>query len=163
MRWLRGLLVVAGCLMVIHAARGVYAGLGGQDLYHYLRYFVVAWLVNDLIFVPVVIGLGFVATRWLPLWAKPFAQGALFVALAVVVVAYPLLTGHGKAPDNPSALPRDYWAGLLVTLALVGAAATALALRARSGVTFCSKAWPFRSAKPRFAAKRDADRSLEDS
>ncbi|MBB5873023.1 hypothetical protein F4553_006457 [Allocatelliglobosispora scoriae] len=145
MKWIRGLLVVAGVWMVVHAVRGVYAGLGGQDLFHYVRYLLGAWLLNDLVLVPIVIGLGFVATRWLPPWAKPYAQGALLCALSVVIVAYPLLTGHGKASDNPSALPRNYWVGLLVTLAAIGAVATGLALRANSSRVGAKKAEPPRS------------------
>lgn len=128
MIWIRRLLVATGAVIVVLAVRGVLTSLG-PDLDHYLRYIVVAWLANDLLVLPAAICLGFVLTRWLPTWAKPVVQAALFISLAVVIVALPSVIGKGVPADNPSALPRNYTVGLIVTLSAVWLVTAALVAR----------------------------------
>jgi hypothetical protein len=51
------------------------------------------------------------------------------VSLAVGVVAFPLVLGFGRTPDNPSILPLAYGRGLFLILALTWAVAlTSVAL-----------------------------------
>jgi hypothetical protein len=126
MSWIRRLLVAGG---VGIAAVGV-AGLlrdNGSELPHYLRYVIVGWLASDLLVLPLAIVVGFVTARWLPGWARPVVQGALLISAAVTVVAFPLVLGRGRGADIPSALPRDYGRGVLITLAGVWIVAAALA------------------------------------
>jgi hypothetical protein len=44
--------------------------------------------------------------------SRAIIQAALIATAAVTLVALPLVLGYGRAADNPSALPRDYPAGL---------------------------------------------------
>jgi hypothetical protein len=118
LRAIRLFLIALGAFILVVAIRGVLGALG-PDLPHYIRYFVTAWLANDLFVMPLAIIAGFVLSRWLPASVKPVIQAALFISLAVVVIAYPLVLGRGVPGDNPSALPRNYTIGLLVTLGVV--------------------------------------------
>lgn len=59
---------------------------------------------------------------------RPVVQAALLASAAVVIIALPAVTGHGRSSELPSALPRDYPRGLLIILGCIWAAATAAML-----------------------------------
>ena len=89
---------------------------------------VLAAVTHDLLVVPVVLAAGLVLRR-APEWARAPLQGTLLICAVVVLGSVPVLGRFGARPDNPSLLPRDYPAGLAVTLGLVllaGAALTVL-------------------------------------
>lgn len=78
-----------------------------------LRWVVGLNLAHDLILSPLVFGVGYVVHR------RRWLAGGLFVSGVVTLVAFPLVRGYGRRPGDPSAFPRDYGRGLLVTLAAV--------------------------------------------
>ena len=55
-------------------------------------------------------------------------QGALAVSGIVALFSYPLVRGFGLAANNPTSLPHNYAAGLLVVLGVVWAVAAAIAV-----------------------------------
>jgi hypothetical protein len=57
-------------------------------------------------------------------------MGALAVSAVLVLISVPALTGAGRLANNPSILPRDYWAGRGQALAAPWIVAAGLALRA---------------------------------
>ena len=94
-----------------------------------LRWVVGLTLAHDLVLAPVVLLTGVLVHR------RPWLAGGLLVSGVVALVAFPLVRGYGRRPGDPSALPRDYDRGLLLTLAavwLVTAAGAALAHRRRA-------------------------------
>lgn len=78
-------------------------------------------VAHDLVVAPVVLGVGRLVRRW------PSVAVGLLLSGVVVLFAFPFVRGYGRRADDPSALPRDYRAGLLVVLAVIWAA---VALRA---------------------------------
>lgn len=91
-------------------------------------------LAHDLLLVPIGLVVAVVVGRFVPRWAAAPALVALALSVVLTFVAYPALTRNGVRPSNPTLLPRDTLAGLLVSVAVVwvGAAGWALWRRSRS-------------------------------
>jgi hypothetical protein len=89
-------------------------------------------IAHDAVLLPVVIGVGAVAGRFLPGSARTPVRVASVISLAVSVVALPLVLGYGRSADNPSSLPLAYGTGLVEVLGAVwGAALLAVVVRVR--------------------------------
>lgn len=84
---------------------------------------VVAALAHDLVIAPIAFTLGWLARRAVPGRVRASLQGAVLVAVGLVLVAVPALGRYGERSDNTSVLPRDYTQGLLVALGCVAAGA----------------------------------------
>jgi hypothetical protein len=67
--------------------------------------------------------------RAVPGRARPVVQAALVVSAVVALFAYPLVRAYGLAVNNPTSLPHNYAANLLVVLGVVWAVAAVLVLR----------------------------------
>jgi hypothetical protein len=78
---------------------------------------------------PLVILAAVLLARAVPGRARPFVQAALVVSAVAALFAYPLVRAYGLATNNPTSLPHNYSANLLVVLGVVWAAAAALAFR----------------------------------
>lgn len=104
-----------------------------------VRFVVGAALVHDLVLAPVVVLAGWVLAKAVPPRIRGPVQAALVVSAMVALFSVPFVRGYGRAVTNPSILPRNYGAGLAVTLGAVwAAAAAAVALRcwrARGGAS----------------------------
>ncbi len=84
---------------------------------------VATWLVvgtfaHDGLLAPIIVVLGVLVVRLLPIWARmPLVTG--FVVLgSATIVAYPVLSGNGEDSTIPSLLDRNYVGGWLVLAAL---------------------------------------------
>ncbi len=125
---MRGVLIATGAVLMGYAVLGAATDPdlkpGGVVL------FLAAVLVaHDVLLLPVTIAAGALLARFVPRRALPGIRAAAIVSLAVGVVAFPLVLGFGRAPDNPSILPLAYGRGLLLILALTWAVAlTSVAL-----------------------------------
>lgn len=75
-------------------------------------------LVHDALIAPAVFAVAFTIVRVVPARVRPFLRAGLILSGAVLVVAFPVIAGPGK-PGNPSALPRDYPAGLAAILGII--------------------------------------------
>ena len=126
MVWTRRILVAGGTAAVVNAAIGLPSNLAAQDLRHYLRFFVLAFLVTLAVLLPAVLAVGRLLRRYVPARSRPVLQGVLFVSAMVFIEALPALTGKGREADLPSALPRDYVHGLAVALGAIWSAALVL-------------------------------------
>ncbi|MEV4642507.1 hypothetical protein AB0J80_34705 [Actinoplanes sp. NPDC049548] len=123
----RRLLIGTGALVIAYAISGAIADpdlkVGGVVL------FLGAVLgLHDAVFMPLVLGAGALLTR-----SHPLVRAALIVSLAVTLVALPLVLGHGRDPDNPSALPLPYGRGLGAVLIAIWAPTLAFLALRRSG------------------------------
>jgi hypothetical protein len=88
--------------------------------------FLAAVLVaHDGVLLPLTLGVGALVGRYVPADARTTVRAAAVCSLAVTVVAMPLVLGHGRSADNPSALPLPYGRGLLVVLGTIWTAAFA--------------------------------------
>ncbi|MUL46197.1 hypothetical protein FZI85_09385 [Mycobacterium sp. CBMA293] len=76
-------------------------------------------LVHDFVFAPACVALGAVGRRILPgSWRTPVAVASL-CTIVLALLAVPVYTKPGIAPDNDTVLDRDYHAGLLIAVAIV--------------------------------------------
>ncbi|HEU4481359.1 MAG TPA: hypothetical protein VFS18_05690 [Actinomycetota bacterium] len=92
----------------------------------WVRWFLGAALVHDLLLAPVVFGAGRLVRRW----GTPVKNGVVASGV-LVLIAYPLVRGFGRNPANPSILPSNYAIDLLVLLAVVWAAVGVVMLSER--------------------------------
>ncbi|MFL6089374.1 MAG: hypothetical protein ACJ71Z_04445 [Aeromicrobium sp.] len=87
---------------------------------------------HDALLAPTALVIGWLLVRALPQWARgPAAAGGIVLG-TLTLVAVPVLGAFGRRPDNPSLLPRDYWAGWLAVAAVVALCVMIAALVARS-------------------------------
>jgi hypothetical protein len=123
---------------------GVLDALGSSRLTHpaeLARWVIGGIVVVDLVVIPIALLVGrALAGRALLRWALA-ASGIL------AVVAWPYVRGYGRDPNNPSLLPRSYGTGLVVTIAVVWAAA---------GAWWASEGWQ-RRRRRRHAADQQLD------
>ena len=95
-------------------------------------------VVNDLVVVPVTIGLALLARRLCPPWLLAPVQLGLIVTAAVLVYAAPIVGGFGRsAAAGASRLPWNYTQNVAVVLGVVWGVVVLLAVwswrrRARS-------------------------------
>lgn len=134
--WWRWLFLLPGFAAVVYGGYGLLTAGGRVPLGSWLRWFIGAALVHDLLIAPLWIGLGWLAARFLPRAARaPVVVGGA-VSGVLVVVALPFVLAYGRDPADPSFLPRDYGVTLLVVVAVVLAVTAvwaALAVRAQAG------------------------------
>lgn len=133
MKLMRALLISVGVLM----------GLWGLWLVRDFRFdqlrSAVTWLaggvvVHDAILAPLVVGIGVVLARVVPVYArKPVTVGLILWGTVTIAVAN-VLSGVGGKPDNDTILNRPYVATWLVmtVVAFAGIAVYSAALRKAS-------------------------------
>ena len=93
----------------------------------------VLWLLgslvaHDLVIAPATFAVGAALRRSAPRSLLRPLQAALILSGIFVLFSITLLGGWGRDAGNPSILPRNYAAGLLVALAVVWGATSALAV-----------------------------------
>ena len=93
------------------------------------RFVVGGALLHDLLVAPLVILAALLVARAVPGRARPFVQAALLVSAVVALFAYPLVRAYGLATNNPTSLPHNYAANLLIVLGVVWAVVALLAFR----------------------------------
>ena len=84
-------------------------------------------VLHDGLLMPAFVAVGVLVHRLVPRRVRAVVQAALIATASVTLVALPLALGYGRIADNPSALPRDYPGGLLLTVATIWAAAAVAA------------------------------------
>jgi hypothetical protein len=117
-RWWTWPVIVLGAAI---CAWAVFGAISDDEIASPLRWagwLVIPAIIHDTIWAAAV-GVGAVASIWLPRWAKiPFRVG-LGMTAVVLLIAWPLLGRYGERPDNPTVLPFDYWPRVLVLLAAI--------------------------------------------
>lgn len=128
--------VLLGAPIVAYGIWGALDESGRTQPAELARWVVGGAVVHDLVVFPIVVAVGSVVRRFTPAWVGGPMRWALATSAALVVFAYPLVRGFGRARSVPSLLSRDYGIGLLAWIAVVWALAVAvvlvLALRRRA-------------------------------
>jgi hypothetical protein len=104
---------------------------------------VLVW--HDLLLMPIVIAVGFLIGRFVPVPARAAVRVAGLASLAVLIVAAPLVLGLGRIPDDPSVLPRPYGWGLALVLTALWASTVGVLVARRASRRRTRKG----SARPR--------------
>lgn len=129
MRAVRGLLVALGAGTLAFGVLGFARSRVDTDPASSLKLLVAGLVAHDALWAWAVAAASAGLVRTVPRRVRPVVMGALATSAVLTLVAIPVLTGEGRLANNPSILPRDYGAGLLVALTAVWAAAGALAVR----------------------------------
>ena len=118
---LRGLLVglALGLPIIAVGVRGALVDAARTHPAELARWIVGAAVVNDLVVVPVVLGIGWAGRRIVPCRLWPTVRAGLLVSGVLALVAWPFVRDYGIDPANPSLLPRDYGGGLAGSIGLV--------------------------------------------
>jgi hypothetical protein len=96
-----------------------------------LIFLAVVLIAHDAIWTPLVLAVGTLVKRIVPARYRGIVRGAALVAVAITLVALPLVLGFGRAADNPSILPRSYGRNLVAILVGIIVVAAVVAARAR--------------------------------
>jgi hypothetical protein len=125
---LRVAAAVAGVAMFLVAAR--YAAVRSLDVRPalWVRWWVTAAVLHDVVVAPLAIATGWLVVRFAPRAVKAPLQAGLIVTAVVVAVSWPALRGYGRIASNPTYLPRSYGTGLGLTLLVVWAGCGAWAV-----------------------------------
>ena len=119
---------VAGWAVIGFGLRGIFEKSLDTRPGNLARFVVGGALLHDLLVAPVVILLGVLLARAVPGRARAIVQAALAVTGIVALFSYPLVRAYGLAAKNPTSLPRNYTAGLLIVLGVVWAIAAGLVI-----------------------------------
>lgn len=122
----------AGWAVIAFALRGIVQHSLDTRPASLARFVAGGALLHDLVVAPLVILAGVLVARSVPARARAAVQAALVVSATVALFSYPLVRAYGLAANNPTSLPHNYFANLLVVLGVVWAiAAVAVILRLR--------------------------------
>jgi hypothetical protein len=113
-------------LRVAIGALGVLAGLyggwllltRGHDLLDVALWLAGGVVLHDAVLSVVVVALGVLAVRLLPVAARAPAVAGFVVLGSATLFAIPVLGRFGARSDDPTLLDRNYWAGWLVLAGL---------------------------------------------
>jgi hypothetical protein len=119
----------AGWAVIAVGLRGIFTNSLDTRPANLARFVVAGALLHDLLVAPVVIVLAVALARNVPRRARAAVQAALAVSGIVALFSYPLVRAYGLATHNPTSLPHNYAANLLVVLGVVWAVAAAVAVR----------------------------------
>ena len=119
--------VLVGWAFIANGVRGVLENHRVVHLSGFLRVFVGALLVHDVLLAPFVIALGTIVSRVVRPAIRAAVQAGLIISGVVVLFAFPFVRGYGRVPDNPTILPRNYAQGLAMVLAVVWLGVVAVA------------------------------------
>jgi hypothetical protein len=118
----------AGWAVIAWGLRGIFVHSLDTRPANLAKFVVGGALLHDLLVAPLVIGAGLLVARAVPGRARAVVQAALAVSGIVALFSYPLVRAYGLAANNPTSLPHNYTANLLVVLGLVWAGAAGLVL-----------------------------------
>jgi hypothetical protein len=121
----------------------------GEHLLGHLAFLAGVLVADDLVLLPLAVGMGWLVARYVPAWARSGVQGGLFISAIVSAVAFPFVVGAGRLGDNPSKFPRDYGQGLLMVLGAVwlGVAVWLAFARRRSQALGVANPWRGRTLR----------------
>lgn len=124
----------AGWAVIAFGVRGILEHSLDTRPANLARFVVGGALLHDLVVAPLVILVGVLVVRTVPGRARAVVQGALIVSAILALFSYPLVRAYGLAANNPTSLPHNYTANLLVVLGVVWAVAAAVVVvRLRAG------------------------------
>jgi hypothetical protein len=117
-RWFWPALAVGWGLIAVGIV-GMFSQRDRTKPFELARYVIGFLIVHDLVVAPVVIGGGWLVTRYVPTVVRGPLRAALALSALVIAFSWPLLRRYGEHATNDSALPLDYGHTVPVVLAVV--------------------------------------------
>lgn len=125
---------VLGWAVIAWGVRGIFQHSLDTRPSNLAKFVVGGALLHDLFVAPLVILLGVALARAVRGRARAVVQAALAVSGIVALFSYPLVRAYGLAANNPTSLPHNYAANLMIVLGVIWAvAAGVVAFRLRPG------------------------------
>lgn len=115
--------LAVGAPIIGYGIRGAVSALPGVQLTSFVRWFVGAAIIHDLLVAPIVCIVAWGVVRVVPAVAAGPVQGALLASGVVGLVSWPFVRGYGVTPGEPSFLSLDYAASVLAIWAVIWAIA----------------------------------------
>lgn len=112
-----GALAIGGVVMAI-GIFGVFSEARATHPSSLAIWVIGSLVVHDLLIAPATFAIGGAVKRYVPARFRTALQFAMFLSAMLVVISIPVLVRSGARPDNPSLLPRNYTAGLIVAVAV---------------------------------------------
>lgn len=118
---------VAGWALILYGLRGVLHHSVDTRPAQLARFWIGGALAHDLLLAPAVLGIGILLRRHVRRGRRNVQQ-ALIICGPLALFAYPSIRGYGHALRNPTSLPHNYSANLLVVAGTVSAVMAVLAV-----------------------------------
>jgi hypothetical protein len=117
---MRSVRVLIGLAGVVVAAVGIskLVDRGWGEIVDVVTWLVVGTVAHDGLLAPIIVVLGVLVVRVLPVWARMPVVAGFVVLGSATIVALPVLSGNGEDSTIPSLLDRNYVGGWLVVAAL---------------------------------------------
>ena len=125
---MKRLLYGAGAVLIVWGLYGLFTATRHPRPVPWLKFFLGANVLTDLVIVPAVMIVGVILARLVGARVRPYVISGLVISGVVLLVGLPLVLGKGLRSDNPSIQPLDYNSGLLITLAAVWAGVALIAV-----------------------------------
>jgi hypothetical protein len=124
-------IVIGGWVVMAVAVVGAVGDEALRGWASWARWIVGVAVVHDLLVLPLVVGLGWLLGRWLPVAFRVPVRTALVVGAVVTLAVWPIARRWGARADNPSILPlpvaenlRIMWLVLAIAAFGVGVVTT---------------------------------------
>jgi hypothetical protein len=118
----------AGWALILWGARGALHHHIDTRPAELLRFFIGGAVIHDLIFAPVVLGVGVLIARLVSgRWRAP-VQAALLISGCAALFAWPEVRDYARVNHNPTSLPPNYTANLIVVVLAVWLATALVAV-----------------------------------
>lgn len=125
----------AGWAIILYGLRGVFQHSLDTRPSQLARFWLGGALLHDLVLAPAVLGIGVGLARLAPRRRRATLQQALIICGPLALFAYPEVRGYAHILRNPTSLPHNYTANLLlVTGAVIAAVAVAGVIRGRRSI-----------------------------
>jgi hypothetical protein len=123
--------VAIGSVVIVFGLVGAFTHSGSTRPIQLLAWTVGAAAVHDAFLAPLVVALGLVTARWVPVVVRVPVRVALVLSGLVTALAWPYVRGYGYRASNPSALPLHYGRNLLIVLAAIWSSVAAVTISRR--------------------------------
>jgi hypothetical protein len=109
----------AGWALILWGVRGALQHHVDTRPGQLVRFLLGGALAHDILLAPAVILIGVVVARAVPGRWRAAVQAVLLISGTLLLFTWPELRGYGRVLRNPTSLPHDYAANLIVVLAVV--------------------------------------------
>ena len=112
---------IAGILLALFGVFRLLTQIPPSALVILALWLVVALVIHDGILSPVVVGVGWAVSRFIPPRARRYLQGALIMAALVTVIAIPMIYRQDSQPRSKSMLLQNFGLNLTLLIGIIAA------------------------------------------
>ncbi|MGB9376002.1 MAG: hypothetical protein WCB04_00620, partial [Mycobacteriales bacterium] len=99
---MRRLLYATGTILAAWGGFGLFTAARHPHPVPWLKFFVGANLLTDVVLAPAVIVIGLLVARVVPIRIRPYVISGMVISGVLLLVGIPLVLGKGRRADNPS-------------------------------------------------------------